>query len=146
MSDYSNTHWMKDLPDENFHCLPDKPYKDSRDQPKTWLPDLITKMAKKSCDSRLYDERGETDNSSPNSFAKTQTYQPAVTEVDEPFLLDCKESLEAGLEFTQGALAEHDASLGRTTFKNKSWAETMEKSITQMRSCIQRVNGFLAKF
>ena len=80
------------------------------------------------------------------AFAEMRTYKPETTTVDEPFLLDCKESLEAGLEFTQGALAEHDASLGRTTFKNKSWAETMEKSITQMRSCIQRVNGFLAKF
>jgi hypothetical protein len=73
-------------------------------------------------------------------------YEPATTAVDEFFLFDCKELLETGLEFTQAALAEHDASLGRTTFKNKSWAETMEESIARMRSCIQRVDGFLAKF
>jgi hypothetical protein len=73
-------------------------------------------------------------------------YQANRISVDDQFLLDCKESLEAGLEFTQGALSEHDVSLGRTTFKNKSWAETMEKSIAQMRSCVQRIEGFLAKF
>lgn len=35
MSDYSNTHWMKDLPD-NFHCQPDKPL--------VKLPDPFTKL------------------------------------------------------------------------------------------------------
>jgi len=75
-----------------------------------------------------------------------QTYQPTIIEVDESFLLDCKESLEAGLEFTQDSLIEHDASLGRTTFKNKSWAETMEESISKTKSCIKRIEGLLIKF
>jgi hypothetical protein len=119
MSDYSKTHWMKDLPD---------------------TPKTISQTTHDRIKSQ------KTDNSSPNPFAEIQEYKPAVTEVDKYFLLDCKESLEAGLEFTQGALTEHDASLGRTTFKNKSWAETMEKSIAQMRSCVQRIDGFLAKF
>lgn len=123
-------------PPENFHCQPDKPYKDGRDSPKNWLPDLIAEMG----------EAKKGANSPPHPFAEMQEREPATIAVNEPFLLDCKESLEAGLEFTQGALAEHDASLGRTTFKNKSWAETMEKSIVRMRSCIQMVDGFLAKF
>lgn len=45
-------------------------------------------------------------------------------------------ALEAGLEHTQTVLAEHDTSLGRTTRKNQSWAETLEKDITLLRTRI----------
>jgi hypothetical protein len=90
-------------------------------------------------------ETKKTDNS-PQDISTLLDYEPATIQVDEYFLLDCKESLEIGLEFTQEALVEHDASLGRTTFKNKSWAETMEKSMEKTKSCIERIQGLLIKF
>jgi|JI7StandDraft_1071085.scaffolds.fasta_scaffold307018_2 hypothetical protein len=51
-------------------------------------------------------------------------------------LLEWKALLEVGLENTQCALIEHDANLGRTTRKNREWAETLEEDIKKMRLAI----------
>lgn len=71
MSDYSNTHWMKDLPE----------------------------------------------------------YQPETVAIPTLEAENIVDALECGLEHTQTVLAEHDACLGRTTRKNKNWAEQLEKDI-----------------
>ena len=91
MSDYSNTHWMKDLPDKVKEIL---------------------------------------DASLP------QTYQPETVAIPTLELQNIIDALEAGLEHTQTVLAEHDASLGRTTRQNKSWAETLEKDIEFLKARI----------
>ena len=41
-------------------------------------------------------------------------------------------AIEDGLEYARECLAQHEAALGRTTLKNKTWAETMEKDIRHM--------------
>lgn len=100
MSDYSNTHWMKDVPDsaqmENFHCQPDKPY----------------------------------------VVLSTQEYQPETIAIPTLEVQNIVDALEAGLEHTQTVLAEHDVSLGRTTRKNQSWAEHLEKDIEFLKARI----------
>lgn len=39
--------------------------------------------------------------------------------------------MESGFEHTSGALIEHEASLGRTTLKNRRWAEVLEVDIAR---------------
>lgn len=47
--------------------------------------------------------------------------------------------LESGLEKTQSALIEHDVALGRTTTKNRMWAETLEQEIKDTKECIRQL-------
>ena len=56
-------------------------------------------------------------------------------------LVEWKELLEIGLENTQSALIEHDAVLGRTTRKNREWAETLESDIERMKVAVQRIHA-----
>lgn len=56
-------------------------------------------------------------------------YQPETIAIPISELENIIDALEAGLEHTQTVLSEHDASLGRTTRKNKRWAESLEKDI-----------------
>jgi hypothetical protein len=97
MSDYSNTHWMKDEP-ENFHCKPDSEF-----------------------------------NLGP------QKYIPEIWRIEKDLVYKLIPALEAGLENTQSVLVEHDAALGRTTAKNKMWAEILEREIRGMEDCIKQL-------
>lgn len=72
-----------------------------------------------------------------------QTYQPETIAIPILELQNIVDALEAGLEHTQTVLAEHDASLGRTTRKNQSWAETLEKDIVLLRTRITFLKGKL---
>lgn len=65
-----------------------------------------------------------------------KTYQPEILAIPKPEVENIIYSLELGLENTQTVLAEHDASLGRTTKKNKSWAETLEGDIEFIKSSL----------
>ncbi len=115
MSDYSNTHWLKDQP-ENFHCMPDK----------NSLFDLERGRV-----------RGRIDDCSlkiPELF-----FQPEKWQVDKNTLRSTIDALRSGLEHTNAALIEHDANLGRTTRKNKSWAETLESDIRLIEDCIKKL-------
>lgn len=63
-------------------------------------------------------------------------YQPETIAIPTLEVENIVDALEAGLEHTQTVLAEHDASLGRSTRKNQSWAEILEKDITLLRTRI----------
>ena len=41
--------------------------------------------------------------------------------------------MESGLEYARECLTAHDSALGRTTHKNKTWAETMDGDIRHMK-------------
>lgn len=41
-------------------------------------------------------------------------------------------AVESGLEYARECLIAHDAALSRTTYKNRKWAEAMEKDIRRM--------------
>lgn len=76
-------------------------------------------------------------------FPKFQEYQPEMITVEKFFLLhDLKFSIEAGLEYAQECLTRHDQELGRTTKKNKSWAETIEKDVAQMKQALERIKKY----
>ncbi len=98
MRDYSNTHWMKDLP-ENFHCQPDKPL----------------------------------------DIFQNQTLVPELWRVDKMVLRNCLDALQSGLEYANECLLTHDTNLGRTTLKNKSWAETIESDIRLIEKSIKEL-------
>jgi hypothetical protein len=54
-------------------------------------------------------------------------------------------AVDDGLSYANECLAQHDLSLGRTTRKNKTWAETMEADIrhmTQTLAWLRSVNPY----
>lgn len=61
-----------------------------------------------------------------------QTYQPHIWTVKKDTIYAAIQAVEDGLESTRELLVKHDAELGRTTQKNKGWAETLEASIAHM--------------
>lgn len=63
-------------------------------------------------------------------------YQPETISIPTQELQNIVDALECGLEHTQTVLAEHDVSLGRTTRKNKNWAEQLEKDIEFLKARI----------
>ena len=68
-----------------------------------------------------------------------EKYQPEIWEIKKDLVDKIIPCLEAGLENTQSALVEHDAALGRTTTKNRMWAETLEQEIRDMEDCIKQL-------
>jgi hypothetical protein len=59
-------------------------------------------------------------------------YQPEIWKVEKDTIYAAISAVEAGLEYAKECLAVHDTSLGRTTLKNKNWAETIEKDIREL--------------
>lgn len=66
-----------------------------------------------------------------------QTYQPETIAIPTLEAENIVDALEAGLEHTQTVLVEHDVSLGRTTRKNQSWAEQLEKDIEFLKERVK---------
>jgi hypothetical protein len=46
-------------------------------------------------------------------------------------------AVQNGLEYARECLLQHDSALGRTTYKNKTWAETIERDILQMEKTLE---------
>lgn len=63
-----------------------------------------------------------------------------IPEQDLRNILDC---LESGLESTQELLIQHDRNLGRTTKKNKMFAEMMESEIERTKTVIKQLKLIL---
>jgi hypothetical protein len=59
-------------------------------------------------------------------------YIPEVWSVQKDVIYAATHAVESGLEYVRECLDAHDAALGRTTRKNKVWAETMENDIRHM--------------
>ena len=75
-------------------------------------------------------------------------YQPEIWQVEKDVIYAAIPAVEAGLEYAKELLAAHDRDLGRTTLKNKTWAETIEADIRHMtrtlemlRACGTNVKG-----
>lgn len=75
---------------------------------------------------------------SENTFGP-QEYLPEIWEIKKDLVYKLIPALQAGLENTQSALVEHETALGRTTTKNRMWAETLEREIQDMRDCIKQL-------
>jgi hypothetical protein len=62
------------------------------------------------------------------------SYIPEVWEVKKDAIYAAIHAIESGLEYARQCLCDHDAALGRTTHKNRTWAETIEGDIRQMEN------------
>lgn len=58
--------------------------------------------------------------------------------------IDAQKAIYSGREYAQMCLTEHDATLGRTTIKNRVWAENMERDIRQMDHALERLKTTLS--
>ena len=64
-------------------------------------------------------------------------YIPELWTVKKDYIYAAIEAVRNGLEYTITELVTHDLDLGRTTKKNRMWAETMEKDIKQMEQTLE---------
>lgn len=134
--------------EENFHCMPDKPtlaqnhkitegsiffnniLDEIRDEPPIFLSDTAEFLAKKDLDKPFMENKLGP----PKDFFQ---FQPEKWAVDKNTLRNTIDALQTGLDHTRSTLTEHDSSLGRTTRKNKSWAETIESDIRAIEKSIK---------
>lgn len=66
-------------------------------------------------------------------------YQPETWAMRKDTIYAARSALKVGLENTQELLIEHDASLGRTTRKNRFTAERLEGEIRSMQSVLEKL-------
>lgn len=78
---------------------------------------------------------------SETSNQEAEHYQPECWAMKKDTICAARAALEAGLENTQELLIEHDASLGRTTRKNRFTAERLESEIHDIRRAISSLSG-----
>lgn len=69
------------------------------------------------------------------------TYQPEIWRVEKDTIYAAIPAVEAGLEYARECLSTHETSLGRTTLKNKMWAETMENDIRHMERTLEMLRA-----
>ena len=69
------------------------------------------------------------------------TYQPEIWRVEKDAIYAAIPAVESGLEYARECLAQHETALGRTTLKNKTWAETMEKDIRHMERTLEMLRA-----
>lgn len=72
----------------------------------------------------------------------SQNYIPELWTVQKDDIYSSIKCLDAGIDYARNALAEHDSNLGRTTRKNRQWAETMEGDIREMERLIDRLRKY----
>ena len=70
-------------------------------------------------------------------------YEPLMIQIPEQDLRNILDCLESGLESTQELLIQHDRNLGRTTKKNKMFAEMMESEIERTKTVIKQLKSSL---
>jgi len=63
-------------------------------------------------------------------------YQPHMWNVKQDDVEFAEHVIRKGLEYAEESLRTHDVAIGRTTYKNKMWAETMEADIRQMQASL----------
>jgi len=70
-----------------------------------------------------------------------QDYQPEIWSVKKDVIYASIPAVEAGLEYARELLSAHDSALGRTTRKNKCWAETIEQDIRHMERTLEMLRA-----
>jgi hypothetical protein len=68
---------------------------------------------------------------------ETITYIPETWTVTKDVIYASIVSIKNGLEYARECLSQHESALGRTTYKNRTWAETIEKDILQMEKTLE---------
>lgn len=76
-----------------------------------------------------------TDQTEPFQL-QPMAYQPHMWNVKQDDIEFSEHVIRKGLEYAEECLRIHDVAIGRTTYKNKTWAETMEADINQMKASL----------
>jgi hypothetical protein len=71
----------------------------------------------------------------------TNHYTPHNWQIEKDTVYAAITAITSGIEYAQECLAQHDTALGRTTRKNKTWAETIEKDIRQMTRALEQLQN-----
>ncbi len=69
-------------------------------------------------------------------------YQPEKWTVYKDDVYAAIDALDAGIEFSRELLADHHERLGRTTAKNRWWAEVLERGIEKMEKSRERLRCY----
>ena len=64
--------------------------------------------------------------------------------VDTELLKSVHASLEMAVEHVRSLLAEHDTNLGRSTRKNRVWAQQLESDIRMLESSYEKLHELLS--
>lgn len=78
-------------------------------------------------------ETNEESKPSTHPMLGQLTYRPEIWQVEKDTIYSAIHAVECGLEYANECLAQHEATLGRTTMKNRTWAETMDAHIRCMQ-------------
>lgn len=73
-----------------------------------------------------------------------QEYQPELWTVRKDDIYAAIHAVQNGLEYARECLTTHEANLGRTTLKNKLWAERMEQDIRHMERLLANLRLYSA--
>ena len=73
-----------------------------------------------------------------------QEYQPELWTVKKDDIYAAIHAVQNGLEYARECLTTHESNLGRTTLKNKLWAERMEDDIRQMERLLANLRLYSA--
>jgi hypothetical protein len=57
---------------------------------------------------------------------------PTVYQIDDQAIRKARTAIESGIEYLNMCRAEHEQNLGRTTLKNRMWAERMDSDLNDM--------------
>ncbi len=90
-------------------------------------------MGKDKCQKQVESDKaiGPLDAAAGSAFTG---YIPEVWSVKKDAICAAIHAIESGLEYARQCLCDHDAAMGRTTHKNRTWAETIEGDIRQMEN------------
>lgn len=96
------------------------------------------------------EDTNQNKNSEKRSFSEfdsnallAQEYTPEFVTVERDVLaINVLNAIRCGIEYAKDSLAEHDLSLGRTTRKNRVWAENMEADIRKMHEAETWIKHF----
>lgn len=84
----------------------------------------------------------DTNNESPQgAFAPAAGYVPEVWKVEKDTIYAAIYIIEDSIPDIEELLAIHDRDLGRTTRKNKNWAETLENQIRIARETLAKLKA-----
>ena len=68
-----------------------------------------------------------------------QNYQPKTKILLKDYIYSITDCIENGLEYARECAAVHETNLGRTTLKNRLWAERMEDDIRKMEQLLKEL-------
>lgn len=63
-------------------------------------------------------------------------YQPELWTVKKDDIYAAIHAVQNGLDYARECLITHNSNLGRTTLKNRTWAERMEEDIRRMEGTL----------